>query len=99
MHKCLDFCITLYGLHLLACILVDGRFPSNWEFWAVNIGAVVAVIELSAYLCAELESAEIVMPYHQAAKKGTPAKPPSSIAIEMSGKNNVEEMPLLSVQN
>jgi hypothetical protein len=55
VHKCLDFCVTLYALHLLLCVARHG-FPAHWEWWALNIGSMVALIELAAYLCSELES-------------------------------------------
>ena len=79
MNKCVDFCLTLFAFHVFFCAVSYGM-PTQWEWWALQVGSVVALIELTAYLCAELESAEIVMPYHAAAKKKTPQAPPSETA-------------------
>ena len=80
MNKCVDFCVTLFGFHLFFCAVSFGM-PTQWEWWALQVGSVVALIELTAYLCAELESAEIVMPYHAVAKKKTPQAPSETASL------------------
>jgi hypothetical protein len=36
--KCLDFVLTTYAIHIIACTLFYG-FPTNGEWWLVNAGA------------------------------------------------------------
>mmetsp|Transcript_68867 Transcript_68867/g.164300 ORF Transcript_68867/g.164300 Transcript_68867/m.164300 type:complete len:163 (+) Transcript_68867:348-836(+) len=59
-RKCLDFGATIYILHLFVCCLHAG-FPSHWEWWAVNLGAMVFSIVLGEYVCARREMREITI--------------------------------------
>jgi len=56
--KCLDFAVTFYFLHLVACWRVQG-FPSDWRWWIVNIGACILAAVSGEYLCMKKELKEI----------------------------------------
>lgn len=57
-RKCLDFASTIYILHFLITWLFFG-FPSNWEWWVVNVVSMIAMVVLSEYLCLRKEMMDI----------------------------------------
>lgn len=56
--KCLDFCATIYILHFLLCWIFDA-FPVNWEWWLVNIVAMIGMVVLAEFLCLRKEMQDI----------------------------------------
>ncbi|KAK6148873.1 hypothetical protein DH2020_016398 [Rehmannia glutinosa] len=56
--KCLDFCATLYIVHLFICI-VYGGWPSSITWWVVNITGLAVMALLGEYLCMRRELREI----------------------------------------
>lgn len=58
--KCLDFGTTLYGWHILLCIMYDGM-PSSWEWWTCTIVACIVTIVVGEYACARREMRDITI--------------------------------------
>ncbi|KAL8458186.1 hypothetical protein ACS0TY_035071 [Phlomoides rotata] len=56
--KCLDFCATLYIMHLFICI-VYGGWPASITWWVVNITGLAVMALLGEYLCMKRELREI----------------------------------------
>lgn len=56
--KCLDFCFTVYFWHFVICCCY-GSFPWNWEWWAVNILALIVSVLLGEFLCWKKEMQDI----------------------------------------
>lgn len=56
--KCLDFSVTSFLIHVIACTVYDG-IPSTWDWWIVNVLQMIIVVLLGEYLCARKELREI----------------------------------------
>lgn len=56
--KCLDFCATLYIIHLFICIIYGG-WPASVTWWVVNITSLAVMALLGEYLCMRRELREI----------------------------------------
>lgn len=56
--KCLDFSVTLFAIHALACTLYGG-IPSTWDWWIVNIAHMIIMILLGECLCSRKELRDI----------------------------------------
>lgn len=56
--KCLDFAFTTHLCHFSLCCLYSG-FPSNFEWWSLNIISLIITAVVGEYLCARLELQEI----------------------------------------
>lgn len=56
--KCLDFCATLYIIHLFICTIYGG-WPASITWWVVNITSLVLMALLGEYLCMRRELQEI----------------------------------------
>mmetsp|Transcript_10743 Transcript_10743/g.29642 ORF Transcript_10743/g.29642 Transcript_10743/m.29642 type:complete len:204 (-) Transcript_10743:1478-2089(-) len=56
--KCLDFCVTLFLIHLLVCTLYNG-IPATWDWWIIHIFSTIAMILLGEYVCSQRELDEI----------------------------------------
>ncbi|KAL6568123.1 hypothetical protein OROHE_003807 [Orobanche hederae] len=56
--KCLDFCATLYIIHLFICILYGG-WPSSLTWWVVNVTGLAVMELLGEYLCMRRELRDI----------------------------------------
>jgi hypothetical protein len=100
VSKCVDFCLSLYAVHLVACAFSFG-FPGNWEWWALHIGSAVALTELTAFVTARLESEEIVMPYHssQAPRaSSTHAGTSDELNRGRPNRRSIEHVPLLEIE-
>ncbi|XP_051147785.1 uncharacterized protein LOC127262956 [Andrographis paniculata] len=57
-RKCLDFCATLYIIHLFICVAYGG-WPSSITWWVVNITGLAITALLGEYLCMRRELREI----------------------------------------
>eukprot|EP00954_Amorphochlora_amoebiformis_P025229 1371658-Amorphochlora_amoeboformis.AAC.1 len=58
--QCLDFCGTMYFLHLISCCIYSG-FPLEWEWWAANVLSLVIMVLLSEYMLVKKEQQPIEM--------------------------------------
>ena len=56
--KCLDFSVTLFFIHLLACTAYE-KFPASWDWWIINLAATILMIVLGEFLCSRRELMEI----------------------------------------
>ncbi|CAJ1355795.1 unnamed protein product [Effrenium voratum] len=56
--KCLDFVATYHIFHLLATFLAEG-FPGTWEWWIIQVPAVLVAVLLGEFLCMQAETQEI----------------------------------------
>ncbi|KAL1565120.1 protein SYS1 [Salvia divinorum] len=56
--KCLDFCATLYIVHLFICTIYGG-WPASITWWVVNLTGLAAMALLGEYLCMRREMREI----------------------------------------
>lgn len=56
--KCLDFGVTLFLIHLMACTLYDG-FPTVLDWWVVHIFGMIVMVLLGEYLCSRKELDDI----------------------------------------
>eukprot|EP01082_Thalassiosira_pseudonana_P000219 g205.t1 g205 contig1:494735-495419(-) len=56
--KCLDFCVTLFLIHVIICSIYDG-VPSTWDWWIVHILGMIAMVVLGEYLCSKRELSDI----------------------------------------
>lgn len=56
--KCLDFCATLYIIHLFICTIYGG-WPASVTWWVVNITSLAVMTLLGEYLCMKRERREI----------------------------------------
>mmetsp|Transcript_13015 Transcript_13015/g.37118 ORF Transcript_13015/g.37118 Transcript_13015/m.37118 type:complete len:244 (-) Transcript_13015:696-1427(-) len=61
--KCLDFSVTLFFIHFIACCLYGGA-PNTYSWWIVHIMATILMTLLGEYLCSIREMNEIpLLPY------------------------------------
>ena len=101
VSKCVDFCLSLYVVHLLACTFSFG-FPGNWEWWALHIGSAVALTELTAFVTARLESEEIIMPYHSTNQAPRSSSTHAGTSDELNrgrpNRRSTEHVPLLEIE-
>lgn len=65
--KCLDFCATLYIMHLFICILYGG-WPASITWWVVNITGLAVMALLGEYLCMKRELREIPISRYRSSK-------------------------------
>jgi len=56
--KCLDFSVTLFLIHVIACTLYDG-IPGTWDWWIIHIFGAIVMILLGEYICSRRELDEI----------------------------------------
>jgi len=56
--KCLDFSVTLFLIHIIACTFYDG-VPKTWDWWIVHILGMIIMIILGEYLCSLKELSDI----------------------------------------
>mmetsp|Transcript_10366 Transcript_10366/g.20625 ORF Transcript_10366/g.20625 Transcript_10366/m.20625 type:complete len:154 (+) Transcript_10366:227-688(+) len=56
--KCLDFSVTLFLFHFIACCVHSG-FPKSWEWWIFNVSGVISCTCLGEWLCSVREMREI----------------------------------------
>lgn len=56
--KCLDFGVTLFLIHLLACAIYNG-VPTVLDWWIVNIFGMIIMVLLGEYLCSRKELDDI----------------------------------------
>lgn len=57
-RKCLDFAVTLNGLHLLFCLLYSRHWP-NAAWWLSTLAILVVMVVLGEYLCSRRELMDI----------------------------------------
>jgi hypothetical protein len=57
--KCLDFASTLYFIHFVLTWYYDGTFPWGWQWWVLNIVALVCAAVSGEWLCMRRELREI----------------------------------------
>jgi hypothetical protein len=61
--KCLDFGVTLFFIHFVACCLYNG-VPGTYSWYIIHIVATILMIFLGEYLCSVREMNEIpLLPY------------------------------------
>merc|ERR1719410_1483809 len=48
--KCLDFSVTLFFIHFVACSVYDG-IPKSWDWWIVHLLGTIIMIIFGEYLC------------------------------------------------
>lgn len=65
--KCLDFCATLYIMHLFICIIYGG-WPASVTWWVVNITGLSLMALLGEYLCMRRELREIPISRYRSSK-------------------------------
>ncbi|KAI3463349.1 hypothetical protein Pfo_020012 [Paulownia fortunei] len=65
--KCLDFCATLYIIHLFICFLYGG-WPSSITWWVVNITSLAVMALLGEYLCMRRELRDIPTARYRSSK-------------------------------
>lgn len=56
--KCLDFTATIYFYHTLLCWAFFS-FPTNWEWWVVNVFSLITTVVVSEFLCIRKEMQDI----------------------------------------
>ena len=56
--KCLDFGVTLFLIHLLACVLYGGM-PTVLDWWIVHVFGMILMVLLGEYLCSRKELDDI----------------------------------------
>ncbi|XP_014367813.2 protein SYS1 homolog [Papilio machaon] len=52
---CLDFSCTFHGLHLLACWIYNGTFPTTFSWWTLNIACAAVTCVMGEFLCIRSE--------------------------------------------
>jgi len=57
--KCLDFGVTLFLIHLVACWWYKGGFPTVLDWWVVQVLGMIVMIVLGEYLCSRKELDDI----------------------------------------
>ena len=56
--KVLDFGVTLFLIHLMACVIYNG-LPRTWDWWIIHILGTIVMILLGEYLCSKKELDDI----------------------------------------
>ena len=56
--KCLDFSVTLFFIHLSACVIYNG-IPGTWDWWIIHILGTILMVLLGEYLCSRRELDDI----------------------------------------
>lgn len=56
--KCLDFSVTMFMIHLVACSMYGG-IPDTSDWWIVNILHMIVMILLGEFFCARREMQDI----------------------------------------
>uniref|UniRef100_A0A7S4N5B5 Protein SYS1 homolog n=1 Tax=Odontella aurita TaxID=265563 RepID=A0A7S4N5B5_9STRA len=56
--KCLDFSVTLFFIHFIACTSYGG-IPNTWDWWIVHVIGMIVMILLGEYLCSVREMRDI----------------------------------------
>ncbi|PIN09841.1 Integral membrane protein involved in transport between the late Golgi and endosome [Handroanthus impetiginosus] len=62
--KCLDFCATLYIIHLFICFIYGG-WPASITWWVVHITGLAVMELLGEHLCMKRELREIPIPRYR----------------------------------
>ncbi|CAK1590867.1 unnamed protein product [Parnassius mnemosyne] len=52
---CLDFSCTFYGIHLIACWVYNGTFPTTFSWWMLNIACAAITCVTAEFLCLRTE--------------------------------------------
>jgi len=60
---CLDFSVTIYFLHLVACIYYNGGIPTTFSWWLINLVSTMVLCVTGEFLCmrTELQSIPVNM--------------------------------------
>ena len=77
--KCLDFCSTIYIIHLIIVTIYD-QFPWNWEWWIINGISLTIMVVLCEYICLRRELLAIPL--------GTSVETPTTKTITSSPTSN-----------
>jgi protein SYS1 len=56
--KCLDFSVTLFVIHLNACVVYNGM-PGTWDWWIIHVMGTILMILFGEYLCSKKELDDI----------------------------------------
>jgi protein SYS1 len=56
--KCLDFGVTLFIIHFVACWMYNG-LPTVLDWWVVHVFAMIVMVLLGEYLCSRKELDDI----------------------------------------
>jgi protein SYS1 len=56
--KCLDFSVTLFVIHLNACVVYNGM-PRTWDWWIIHVMGTIFMILFGEYLCSKKELDDI----------------------------------------
>ena len=58
--KCLDFCVTLFLIHLFLCTAIGGKgIPSTWDWWIIHIMGMIIMVVLGEWFCSKKELSDI----------------------------------------
>ncbi|XP_035452209.1 protein SYS1 homolog [Spodoptera frugiperda] len=52
---CLDFSCTYHGLHLIACWMYNGTFPTTFSWWALSVSCACITCVAGEFLCLRTE--------------------------------------------
>ncbi|XP_011559166.3 protein SYS1 homolog [Plutella xylostella] len=52
---CLDFSCTYYGIHLIACWMYNGSFPTTFSWWTLNVACAAITCVSGEFLCLRTE--------------------------------------------
>ncbi|KAG6451641.1 hypothetical protein O3G_MSEX007264 [Manduca sexta] len=52
---CLDFSCTYHCIHLLICWMYNGRFPTTFSWWTLNIACAAITCVTGEFLCLRTE--------------------------------------------
>lgn len=61
-HKCLDFTLTIYIIHLLLILIYSG-FPFNLIWWGFHGILISVTVLISEYFCMKIEQQEITLTF------------------------------------
>jgi hypothetical protein len=56
--KVLDFSVTLFIIHFMACVFYNG-VPRTWDWWIIHILGTIMMVLMGEYLCAKREMDDI----------------------------------------
>ncbi|KAJ2938902.1 hypothetical protein O0L34_g17713 [Tuta absoluta] len=56
---CLDFSCTYHGLHLVACWMFNGAFPTSMSWWTLNVACATITCVAAEFLCLRTELQDI----------------------------------------
>ena len=56
--KVLDFSLTLFMIHFMACVLYNGM-PATWDWWIIHVLGTIMMVLMGEYLCSKRELDDI----------------------------------------